>query len=88
MPKIVAFALEVFPLGETTLVCSAKIVIIMQTTKFKRLNSTESLKPRLLHSAEHFEEAVAVAVADGDAAAGEYDVVALHQAHLVHIDDE
>ena len=26
IPKIVAFALEVFPLGETTLICSAKII--------------------------------------------------------------
>lgn len=38
MPKIVAFALEVFPLGETTLVCSAKLGIISLTTKFQRSN--------------------------------------------------
>ncbi len=35
IPKIVAFALEVFPFGETTLVCSAKLMKILQSTKYK-----------------------------------------------------
>ena len=35
IPKIVAFALEVFPFGETTLICMAKIEINLPSTKIK-----------------------------------------------------
>ena len=43
MPKIVAFALEVFLYGETTLVCGTKILIILLSTKFQRKIRPKSL---------------------------------------------